>query len=82
MLFRIVGLHKETGEGIDTLIEAPSLLWARRIAERRGVRLDSIDPVLPNSPAPSASLKRFPTSHSPSGGDAKKGADLRGGQSQ
>lgn len=52
MRFRVVGVHPDSGEGIDMVIEAPDLPWAQRIVRQRGIVIDSIDPA--PAPRPSA----------------------------
>lgn len=47
MRFRVVGIHPESGEGIDLEIEAPDLAWAQRMARQRGIAVDTIDPAPP-----------------------------------
>jgi hypothetical protein len=44
MRFRVVGTRHDSGEGVDMEIEAPDLNWARHMAQRRGIRIDSVDP--------------------------------------
>ena len=49
MLFRS-GVHPDSGEGIDIVIEAPDLAWAQRMTRQRGIVIDSIDPAPPPRP--------------------------------